>query len=362
MADLKVCFYNNGTRFKRGTILCHLAEILEKRGILCTFGDKDLEPDVYIFEKVWHKTRYKKPVIIHAENLIGEEARRSHCYDRGEAIVFNSEWLRRVYRNTYGTELKNARVIPPGHQMHEAGERNDTDISKEQNIVCISKWWKRPYKRFPLIARAFDFLNRELGYTNAKLHVLGWLTDRPMPYVDTHPKLWKLPDNSNIDYYHKSFHGDSCKRIMSKAHMAVHLSAIDSGPQVIVEAISQGIPVVITNNMGAAEWIREIGPKGGIVMELDRISADHNDIKWITPPDLISGDNLYEKTLHIARLPFYYHSFNKTCSDTSAYRQVAYAMKKVLDNYSLYHFRPPKKYTMDGIADQWLEVIESVIR
>lgn len=358
MADLRVCFYNKGTPLKRGTILRHVADALQRRGVLCTYGDEELEPDVYIFEKVWHETRYQKPVIIHAENLIGERAKNTHCYDRGNAIVFNSEWLRQVYYNTYGTELDNVWVIPPGHQMDTSITRHPMDVSEEQHIVCISKWWKRPYKRFPLIARAFDYLNRELGYPNAKLHVHGWFLDRPMPYLDTWPRLWKLPqnvrDNPNILYYQKSFHNDTYRRLMAIAHIVVHVSAIDSGPQVVVEAVSQGVPVVITNNMGAAEWVRDIGPKSGIVLEFDAVTTSYSDIRRLVPQ--------YERLLHRVRSPLSYYRFYKLCSDTRAYRQVAYAMKEILDNYSSFHFEPPRKYTMDGIADQWLEAIQSVIR
>jgi len=48
------------------------------------------------------------------------------------------------------------------------------------------------------------------------------------------------------------------------------------------------------------------------------------------------------------------------CSDTSSYRKVASAMKQILDNYEDYRFDPPRKYTMDGIAEEWIKVIKSV--
>ncbi len=364
LGDLKICFYNEGRLFKRGTILGHVAEALQKRNIACIFGDEEVEPDLYIFEKWYYKTRYKKPVIIHAENLIGENAKKFHCYNRGDAIVFNSEWLRRLYRNTYGSELKNVWVIPPAHQMDDANPHTGIDVSCEQHIVCISKWWKRPYKRFPLIARAFDYLNRQLRYPNARLHVHGWLTDQPMPYVDTGPRLWNLPksvrENPNIMYYQKSFHNDTYKRLLSIAHLVVHVSAVDTGPQVIVEAISQGIPVVITNNMGAAEWIRDIGPESGKVLDIDRVAKDYNDMKWLIPSER-EGDSFYGNLSHLLKSIPYYSLYYRRCSDTSDYREVAYAMKEILDNYSHYRFEPPKKFTMDGIAEEWLKVVESVI-
>ena len=53
MKNLKVCFYNSGSGrpYKRGTILRHIADALKKRGVFCVYGDDEVEPDVYIFEK-----------------------------------------------------------------------------------------------------------------------------------------------------------------------------------------------------------------------------------------------------------------------------------------------------------------------
>lgn len=350
MNDLTLCFYNNGQPIKRGTILRSVADGLERRGFRITWGDGEIEPDVYIFEKFWYDTSYQKPVIIHAENLIGESA-KNHCYDRGDAIVFNSEWLRRVYQQSFGSELANAYVIPTGHQMQDRLPRLAPDVSEEQNIVCISKWWKRPYKRYPLIAHAFHHLNKELGYPNAKLHVLGWLTSGPMPYYDTRPRLWSLPrsirENPNITFYQKGFHNDTYAQAMSAAHILVHLSSIDSGPQTVAEALSQGVPVVITNNMGAAEWVRAAGEKYGKVIDLDPISRDADDIKRLIPKTQM--------------WPFSWR-FRKLCNQKHGYEKVAEAIKDILDNYSKPTLEPFGPCTMEDICRLWIEVISSVTK
>ncbi|MBI4342266.1 MAG: glycosyltransferase [Candidatus Omnitrophica bacterium] len=366
---LTLCFYNEGPPHKRGTIPRHVADALERRGMRITYGDESVEPDVYIFEGVWHETRYRKPVIIRAENLMDAATKHAHCYDRGDAIVFNSEWLRRLYRNTYGSELSNVWVIPPGHQMDRQVRVGAPDPAAPQ-ILCISKWWKRPYKRFPLIARAFDHLNRTLGYPNATLHVLGWLTDRPMPYLEVPPILWNLPEavrrNPNIRYYHKSFHNDTYARLMSQAHLVVHLSAVDSGPQVVVEALSQGVPVLIANNMGAAEWVQTIGPRAGVVLELDPITASFDELRRMIPvesPTDLAGRPKAPRWQRAIRAVQEWPSqrrFRRLCGDTRAYREVALAMKGVLDRYAAHQFEPPRAYTMDGIADQWLAAVRSV--
>jgi glycosyltransferase involved in cell wall biosynthesis len=342
MGDLTVCFYSGSDKpLKRGTILRNVQDALEEMGVRCTFTDDEVEPDAYVFEKCWSRTRYDKPVVIHAENLIGEDAFRTHVYDRGDAIVFNSEWLRWVYFNTYGTELPRAHVIPTGHRAHATLNRTAADPLDEAHVMCISKWWKRPYKRFPLIAKAFDHLNRELGYERATLHVLGWLTDRPMPFVDARPRLWQLDrsvrSNPNIRYHQKGFQDETFDDVLAKTHVVVHVSVIDSGPQVVAEALSQGVPVVISNNMGAAEWVRALGPRAGRVLELDPLTLDYESI---------------------SRLPL--HS-RRLCSDTRPYRALAGALKDILDDYDFHTFEPPEHLTMEGIARHWLAVIREVV-
>jgi glycosyltransferase involved in cell wall biosynthesis len=350
MNELTLSFYNNGKPIKRGTILRSIADGLERRGFRITWGDDEVEPDVYIFEKFWSDTRYRKPVIIHAENLIGEAAHK-HCYDRGDAIVFNSEWLRQVYRQSFGSELTSACVIPTGHQIQDRLPRTAPDVSQEQNIVCISKWWKRPYKRFPLIAHAFHHLNRELGYPNAKLHVLGWLTTEPMPYYDTGPRLWSLPravrENMNITFHQKGFHNDTYSNALSAAHVLVHLSSIDSGPQTVAEALSQGVPVVITNNMGAAEWVRAAGSKYGAVIDLDSITADADAIGRLIP------------NYWMWRWSW---RFRRLCNQKRGYLEVAQAIKKILDTYPERVLEPYGPCTMEDICGRWIKVIRSVVQ
>lgn len=317
-------------------------DALERSGVRVSHDDAEVEPDVYVFEKVWHETRYRKPVVIHAENLLDDGALVTHVHDRGDAIVFNSEWLRWVYFNTFGSELPKAYVIAPGHRAHARLERTAGDSGAHADIMCISKWWKRPYKRFPLIATAFHLLNTELGYDDATLHVLGWFTDQPMPFLDTSPRLWKLDRktraNPNIRYYQKGFHDTTYDEVLAKSHIVLHPSPIDSGPQVVVEALSQGIPSVVTNNMGGAEWVRDIGPRAGRVLDLDQLTLDYRSI---------------------SSLPLYERKF---CSDTTHAHALALAMKSILDDYEFHRFEPPARYTMNGIADEWLAVIRDVAR
>lgn len=336
-----VCFYSGKEPFKRGTILRSIYDgIAQIPGWKVCHNDDTVEPDVYIFEKIVVPTRFKKPVIIHAENLIGEQTKAQHSVTNGDAIVFNSEWLRWVYFNTYLKELPKTYVIAPAGTWEEA-ERTPAPVDKEQHIVCISKWWKRPFKRVPLMAEAFHYLNTKLGYKNAHFHVLGWLVNEPMPYTDTRPKLvrfsWGVKRNKNIHFYQKSFHNELFDQIINKSHILIHASPIDSGPQVVIEAISRRLPVVITNNMGGAEWIRELGPRSGHVVELDPITDNFDKIN---------------------ALPLYKKSY---CSSTKGYKELAHAMKAILDNYPFYQYDVPEKYTPAGIIRQWMTVVEDVL-
>jgi glycosyltransferase involved in cell wall biosynthesis len=340
VADLTVCFYTGRDRsFKRGTNLGYVHEALAARGVRCTSHDADVEPDVYVFEKSWHEVRYDKPKIVRAENLIGDETLRTHAHDKGSAIVFNTEWLRTLYRNTFGHEHPRVYVIPPGHRA-PAGPRRPPPLADGARIVCAAKWWKRPFKRFPLIAAAFTDLARRPGYENSTLHVLGWLTDQPMPFVETRPRLWRIPRpvrrDPRIVYHPKGFHDDLFDEVMGASHLLIHASPVDSGPQVVAESLTRGMPVVITNNMGAAEWVRAIGDEAGRVVEADPVTTD---------------------AAAIADLPLYKRRY---CSDTTSAPALADAMASVLEA-GANPVGAPSWLTMDGIADAWLAAFEELV-
>lgn len=332
--DKTVCFYNEDKPFKKGTVLRDLGDEFEKRGIEVVWGDFQKKPDIYIFDTYLSGTRYDGVKIVKAENLIGRESLH-HTYKGIDGIVYNSHWLRKVYLNTFYYEVPNWRVIPLSQPFK--GWKGEIPENGEYDIVCISKWWKRPFKRFPLIAESFTLLKNELGYKNAMLHVFGWMTDKPMPYTTGMFPIVKLSNNvrsnSNIKYYQKSFHNGLYESQLSKSHLLVHLSPLDSGPQVITEALSYNVPVLISNNMGAAEWIKEIGATAGIVLDIDPVTDSYKKIK---------------------RLPLKKRKF---CSNINPAFKVASAMKTILDNYEKYTYEVPRKFRIEGALEMWFEII-----
>jgi glycosyltransferase involved in cell wall biosynthesis len=334
MRSKTVCFFNHGKVMKK-SILRTLADSFESAGIRVVYGDQDEKIDVYIFEKFLEPTRYDSVKIIHAENLIGKET-LEHSFNNADGIVYNSHWLRQVYLNTFPTEIANWEIIAPSLRF-----RPQVNRIGEYQIVCISKWWKRPFKRFPLIAEAFALLTEDDSYRDAKLHVFGWAAnDKKLPYTSGLFPLVKLSrrakNNKNIIYYEKSFSEgrNTYFEQLHKSHLMIHMSTIDSGPQVVTEAFANGVPLVVSNNMGGAEWMREIGPQSGIVLDIDELTDS------------------YQK---ISKLPLY---SRRLCSDISHAPKVAEAMKTILDNPDYYSYVPPRKYRLEGTMDAWFELIQ----
>ena len=334
MRSRKVCFYNHGDSFRVGTILRDLADSFSECGVKVLWEDESEKPDAYIFVKVCEKTKYDEIKIIHAENLIGKQS-LFHSYDNADAIVYHSNWLRQVYRNSFPTELPLWRIIPPAADF--LGSLDDTS---EIDIVCISKWWKRPYKRFPLIAEAFTILNTEMGFEKARLHVFGWLTREEK--ISSTVGIWPIvklsrraKTNPNIVYYQKSFHSgrDEYLSKLRNARLLIHLSVLDSGPQVVTEGMSCETPMVISNNMGGAEWMREVGSNCGVVLDLDEVTDSYKAIK---------------------KLPLF---SRRLCSNIRPARQVAEACKMILENREDYRYTPPLKFRKEGTVNAWFELI-----
>jgi len=334
LKSLRVCFFNRGEPFRTGTILRSLADAFTECGARVLWDDIDEEPDVYIFEKWCESTRFNGIRIIHAENLIGRQS-LTHSYDNADAIVYNSNWLRQVYRNSFPTELSTWRIIPPT-ENYQGSLKSVDDV----DVVCISKWWKRPYKRFPLIAEAFTILTSEMGFENAQLHVFGWRTkNEKIPW--THG-LWPIvrlskraKNNPNIHYYLKSFHSGRAQYLskLKSARLLIHLSVLDSGPQVVTEAMACETPMVISNNMGGAEWMKEVGPNCGVVLDLDNITDSYSAIQ---------------------KLPLF---SRRLCSDIRSARQVAEACRSILENPDDYRYTPPLKFRKEGEVNAWSELI-----
>ena len=194
---------DNGKPFKPGRILRHLADALSDRHVTVQWAETDVAPDCYIVEAVLPDSfRHKRPVIIHAENLIGEQAQERHAYRDAEAIVFNSTWLRTLYRNTFQYELPLAEVIYPAFDDQRATGSDQLYMPGEMPIVACAKWAKRPYKRLPLHCAVLQEV-RTRGCEQARLHVFGW--EPTMPYYHTPPFYWRDMDLHGVRIHQRSF-------------------------------------------------------------------------------------------------------------------------------------------------------------
>lgn len=350
---MKVCLYSGtGKPFKDGTILRRLGDAMLTRGIPVLWDDAAEEPDVYVFEAVWQKVRYpRKPVVMHPENLIGQGARERHECHQGAAYVFNSEWLRTLYRSTYQLPFDHSVLIPPAFDDRRCDGSRLLYFEWEHPVVCCSKWSKRPYKRLPLHVQTIQAVRFKFGKPEATLHVFGW--EPIMPYCHTPPYYWRDMDLHGIRLYQRSFVRMVYPALLHGARLLLHVSAIDSGPQTVMEAIARGIPAVVTNNMGAAEWIREIGPQAGEVVEVDPVTTTYEQVQAII--DTRFEQPSWERVRH----PLAYRRFFNLCSDVSQASTIARAVVRQLAREDE-GYTPPRKFTMDGIVEAWTTLFRQV--
>ncbi len=345
-----------GQPLKHGGILRNLADSFATKGVPVLWSDDYVPPDCYIVEAIIPKLRYKRPVIIHGENLINEGAKEKHSYREAQAIVFNSQWLRTLYANTFQYELPGARIIPPAFDDRRVVNSDNLYLPNEEPIVCCAKWAKRPYKRLPLHTKVIQLVREVYGHKDAKLHIFGW--EPVMPYYHTAPYYWHGMNMRGVRFYQRSFERPTYPALLHGARLLLHASAIDSGPQTVMEAIARGIPAVVTNNMGAAEWIREIGPVAGEVVDVDPITDTYEKVRKITDTRFAKGGWLaqaWRELLH----PIAYSRFLAVCSDISCAGPIVWAVDRQL-NRGLCRYEPPRKFTMEGITEAWLNIIREV--
>jgi glycosyltransferase involved in cell wall biosynthesis len=347
-----VCIENERGRPKRGTILRCLFDGLERFSDwtpVCS--DRDLEPDLYVFEKYSNSRRYPdKPVIIHAENLIGPEW-RIHQHGNCAHIVYNSNWLKTLYEKTFGAIEVPSSIIIPAHQIFDVPDEQ----ASEFRIVCCSKWWKRPYKRLGLIVEAFNELVSEPEYGDVYLDVFGWLDGvNRMPYVNSFPRYWPVSrhkwSHPNITYHQKSFNRNVYPKVLGKSSLFIHLSAIDSGPQVVAEALACGIPCLVSNNMGGQEWVKQAGAQYGKVLDLDAHSETVTDVAKL------SGDSwgVWKSVSS---------EFRRVCHPIQDIDSVVIGMRQMIDECrgrSQKRLPIYSECAMDTIIRKWCSVFEQL--
>jgi glycosyltransferase involved in cell wall biosynthesis len=179
-----------------------------------------------------------KPEQFHTHNMGIKWA-----YDNSDHVIWQSEFDKKMTSHHWGNRL--------GTVIHNGIPFKNVDItipdvqtirnSYEYMFVCSSNWHrqKRLKENIDLF---FDLKNT---YPDSCLVVMGENSGYPFSHEDI--------------FYMGSVPHETCLQVFSAADWMIHLAWLDHCPNVVVEALSQGCPVICTDSGGTKEIVRDNG-------------------------------------------------------------------------------------------------------
>ncbi len=180
-------------------------------------------------------------------------------YDRLEKVaanktrlfIGNSEEGRKELVDVLKIDSRTSRFLPNFITQTSITNRYSTD-SKEIVLGMIAHF--RDEKLQPLLVDSFELLLQD--HSNIKLYLIGDLYDETKPtesymYIKERLKSPKLKDKVQI------FHQTQTSDVIDKIDIGVLISKKEGMPNVIMEFMAYGIPVVTTNHSGCKSLLGE---------------------------------------------------------------------------------------------------------
>ena len=226
-------------RFKMDLVRDLPADILMVKGFSHTWNQVKIFKYKYKMPIIYYSigTEYKKGIDLKEANKPIEE-----LYKNADRVVHISDYCRLITEKVFGTR-DNISVIIPAEEPHLPEVYPDTS----EGIKCVSTAIWRPIKRLEMMKEAFEKLRKD--GINATLDIFG-PNEGPM-----------LTDFS--EYY--------------KYHIYVQMSRKEGMPNTVLEALSYGLPCLVSNCGGAKEAIGNAGvvvendPPDDVMFDLDNI-------------------------------------------------------------------------------------------
>jgi glycosyltransferase involved in cell wall biosynthesis len=167
-----------------------------------------------------------------------------NTYDDATSVIFQSEFDRKMTERWFGS--KKGTVIRNGIELQELEVSSDILALKKQYqkvFVCSSNWHRQ--KRLKENIELYLHLKSNMD-ESCCLIVLGSNPDF----------VWA---GNDIYYTNASIPHEMCLQFYSAADWMIHLAWSDHCPNVVVEAISQGCPIICSETGGTAELVGENG-------------------------------------------------------------------------------------------------------
>lgn len=174
-----------------------------------------------------------------------------NCYYSFDHVVFQSDFDRRMVEHHFGERADCSVIrngIEPKHLTVENVYQDDPNVMR---FVCAASW--HPQKRLTDNVRLFQHIRKQLREQGkeARLDILGKGGELELTHL-------RDSDHEEV-YYHGQKNHDYCLVMYARADYMIHLGWLDHCPNVVVEALSQGCPVICTDSGGTAELVGDQG-------------------------------------------------------------------------------------------------------
>lgn len=229
------------------------SEIRKRPGIKIVGHD---EPsDIHL--AVIHTLKKKSMNVIRIDGVYYDKNRTARGSNRpimkamryANGVIFQSKWSETFALRMLTTRVRKSAIIWNGGDGNYARSIPKHGSNFDKLFVCCAHW--RPNKRLAAIAEAV-LLAREKTGKNFGLRIIGDYTD-------------KIPSHSCISSCGNVSHKESV-RLIAQSDCMVHVCHIDSCPNVVIEALLAGMPVVCNNIGGTPEIVKQ----DGIIAEIDK--------------------------------------------------------------------------------------------
>lgn len=204
------------------------------------------------------------------EEFETKNANIKKLYRSADAVIWQSEFDKRmitkwweqpkagaVIRNGINVEPVKKFTIPALEQIRQ---------QYEMLFVCSANW--HPQKRLSDNINLYKHLRK--FYKSAALIVMG---SNPSPIADPH-----------IFYTGPQSH-EVCLEIFSASNWMIHLAWLDHCPNTVVESLSQGTPVICSDQGGTKELVKDFG----LILK-EKYQYDYDLVNYEDPPQVDFSD------------------------------------------------------------------------
>lgn len=212
-------------------------------------------------------------------------------------------------------------IIPEVGPMPRDKNMTPVDIPKKLGnpiqFVIVAKWHKRRFKRLMPIIDLFNTMILP-RYPNSILNVIG---------------AKRTVQENNVFFYRMSFNDKKLVDVFKNSHIHITLSAIDTGPATITQAMHYKIPFICTENCGYKDLINRVSGTPGVSISIDPVPT---------------------KPSHAVRLTKQNRHLNEE-QKIIAFK----AIQSVIENYDHYmNWSFTKDFNYRSLAKQWMKILK----